>query len=263
MHRLGRDPRRGDAHPRHRIRPRNLRGRPGNLPPARGRDVQHSVRRRHDGGGDIRAASLFNSRVRRADPLRSRRQRGAARVRRVVRRVRVRAIERWSELRVRADGAREPGARSAEAPRVRASRFVQASVVNVVRIVHLSLSPAAGRTRGGIQRGVRPQLEQGRAHPRAQHRRRVPEPAVQPQRERPVRRPRSGPKIKRRKRRHQLALRDAPRPRPEAQHRARAPRGGFDDPAGAPAAGSARVQPFQDRVDPRGGRAASRVVRLE
>ena len=82
-------------------------------------------------------------------------------MRRVARRVRPshRALERASGAR----GWRE-FARSAEAL-ASAPPVLPASVVNAVRIVHLSLSPAAGRTRGGIQRGVRPQLSKGAPTP--------------------------------------------------------------------------------------------------
>ena len=84
--------------------------------------------------------------------------------------------KRGGEFGVRANRAREPRARSRE-PRFR---------------------PAGGSLliapRGGVQRRERPQFHQRRAHPRAQHGRRVPEPGVHAQRERAIGRRRASPK---------------------------------------------------------------------
>ena len=175
MHRLGRDPA-AATHTPDRIRPRNLRGRPGHLPRARRRcPARRSPRRRrpafaaasHRSPTPAYAARTHSVRVASEAPRgcaasESPRSIGSA----------------GASFRVRADGAREPR-RARGRSRVRAAAFV-------VRIV-AALSPPRKEDAAGVQRGVRPQLEQGRAPPRAQHRRRVPQPAVQPQRERPVR----------------------------------------------------------------------------
>ena len=154
--------------PRDRIRPRDLRGRPGHLP-ARAAAISSTP---------LAAATTAVSRRHRAptpatppDPpvrVASEAPRGCAASE-------SRSIRSAARARVRADGARAPDARAADPARIRAAAFV----VNVA-----ALRSSAEGGRGGVQRGVRPQLEQGRAHPRAQHRRRVPQPAVQPQRER-------------------------------------------------------------------------------